>query len=221
MIRKHVQKFGNNWDKFLPGLLWAYRNVPHDSTGEKPSFFLFGYNCRSPTEAALAPVTTPQPTQLEDYRQEIILSLSFARDLAAVNIQKAHSRYKKSHDKSYTHEYKIGRWIFICFPQEQTGAKWKLSRPWHGLYRVKTVRGPNIVASKVYFPDDGTIQVHLSRVCGCPTDLLGGFHWYGRRRAGPGRGPIPIKPAEPILTILAEDTESVEPDVTTEELATC
>ena len=45
------------------------------------------------------------------------------------------------------------------------------------------------MASKVYFPDDGTIQVHLSRVCGCPKEFPGGFYWYGGRRAGPGRPP--------------------------------
>ena len=36
----------------LPGVLRAYRNTPHSSTGEKPSFLLFRVDCRSPTEAA-------------------------------------------------------------------------------------------------------------------------------------------------------------------------
>lgn len=26
----------------IDGILWAYRNTPHDTTGEKPSFLLFG-----------------------------------------------------------------------------------------------------------------------------------------------------------------------------------
>ncbi len=190
MIRKHVQKFGNNWDRFLPGLLWAYRNVPHDATGEKPSYLLYGYDCRYPTEAALMPPTSPHTCYVDDYRQEMILGLSTARDLAAANIQKAQSRYKKSHDKkSFTHGYKIGQWILIRFPHEESGKNRKLSRPWHGPYRVLSLRGPNVVASKVYFPDDGPIQVHLSRVCGCPKEFPGGFYWYGGRRAGPGRPP--------------------------------
>ena len=87
MIRKHVQKFGSNWDQFLPGLLWAYRNVPHESTGEKPSYLLFGYDCRSPTEAALMPPTPPQSVDVDDYRQEMTLSLSSARDIAAASIR--------------------------------------------------------------------------------------------------------------------------------------
>lgn len=55
MLRKHVAKFGGQWDMYLPGVLWAYRNTPHESTKEKPSFWLYGVDCRSPTEAALLP----------------------------------------------------------------------------------------------------------------------------------------------------------------------
>lgn len=40
-LRKYAVRFGEQWDTYLPGLLWAYRNTPHDSTGEKlPSFCL-------------------------------------------------------------------------------------------------------------------------------------------------------------------------------------
>ena len=41
MLRKHAARFGNQWDTYLSGVLWAYRNTPHTSTGEKPSFLLF------------------------------------------------------------------------------------------------------------------------------------------------------------------------------------
>ena len=37
MLRKHADKFGMQWDQHLPGLLWAYRNMPHENTGEKLS----------------------------------------------------------------------------------------------------------------------------------------------------------------------------------------
>ncbi len=41
-LSKHVSRFGTQWDRYLSGVLWAYRNTPHESTGEKPSFLLFG-----------------------------------------------------------------------------------------------------------------------------------------------------------------------------------
>ena len=37
MLRKQAAKFGREWDIYLPGALWAYRNTPHASTGEEPS----------------------------------------------------------------------------------------------------------------------------------------------------------------------------------------
>ena len=40
-LRKHVAQFGRQWDRYLPGILWAYRNTPHSSTGEKPSFVVW------------------------------------------------------------------------------------------------------------------------------------------------------------------------------------
>ena len=55
MLRKHAATFGNQWDRYLPGLLWAYRNTLHESTGEKPSFLLYGLDSRSPTKAAFIP----------------------------------------------------------------------------------------------------------------------------------------------------------------------
>ena len=32
------------WDQYLSGVLWAYRNTPHSSTGEKSSILLFGFD---------------------------------------------------------------------------------------------------------------------------------------------------------------------------------
>ena len=36
----------------------------------------------------------------------------------------------------------------------------------------------------VYFPEAGTIQVHLTRVCPCTLKLHVGFYWYGGNQAG-------------------------------------
>ena len=36
MLRKHTVKFGPQWDQYLPRVLWAYCNTPHDAAGEKP-----------------------------------------------------------------------------------------------------------------------------------------------------------------------------------------
>ena len=48
ILRKHVAKFGGQWDTYLPGVLWAYQNTPHESTHEKPSFLLYGIDLSFP-----------------------------------------------------------------------------------------------------------------------------------------------------------------------------
>ena len=86
VLHKHADRFGSQWDTYLPGVLWAYRNTPHEATGEKPSFLLFGLNCRTPTEAAFLPPAQLQVADVDDYRQELIVSLSSSRELVAKSI---------------------------------------------------------------------------------------------------------------------------------------
>ena len=77
----------------------------------------------------------------------------------------------------------------IRFPQDETGAVRKLSRPWHGLYKVLEATPTGIIAEKVYGPQDSTIQGHLKRVTRCPPHFLAGYCWYGSKRNGPRRPP--------------------------------
>ena len=93
ILHKHAAKFGSRWDRFLPGILWAYRNTPHTSTGEKPSFLLYGLDCRSPTEAAYLPTTDIHPIDVKDYREELMVSLTSARQIATSCIQRAQAHF--------------------------------------------------------------------------------------------------------------------------------
>ena len=102
--------YGTQWDQFLSGTLWAYRNTPHEATGEKPSFLLFGIDCRTPSEAALLPPTQSEPMEeFTDYRQELVVSLSSARSEAVKSIRKAQKLYKTQYDtKQHQVELKVG-----------------------------------------------------------------------------------------------------------------
>ena len=189
MLRKHAMKFGNQWDCYLSGVLWAYRNTPHEATKEKPSYLLFGTDCRFPTEAAFLPIEPIEYTDVEEYKEEVTLSLSSARELAASNIRTAQKRYKEQYDKRATpSSFKVGDLVLVRFPQEESGRQRKLSRPWHGPYRVVQSTEPNVTVVKQYFPEEGTIQVHQLRVRPCP-QLPIGYYWYGGKRHSSGKVP--------------------------------
>ena len=191
MLRKTCAKFGRQWDQFLPGVLWAYRNTPHESTQEKPSFLLFGIDLQSPTEAALLPPESVELAEVTDYREELVLSLSSARELAAKSIKRAQHCYEEHYDKKDRPvNLRIGEWVFVRFLQVETGKQRKLLRPWRGPFRVTRRDDPDIIVVKVYFPEEGPLQVHQSRVCPCPPALPVRFYWYGGTRKSSGRVPV-------------------------------
>ena len=87
MLRKQAATYGLQWDKYLHGVLWIYRNTLRDSTHEKPSFLLFGMDYRQPMEAAFLPSTSTDVTVVKDYREELIKALSSAKQCATESIQ--------------------------------------------------------------------------------------------------------------------------------------
>ena len=80
--------------------------------------------------------------------------------------------------------------MLVKFPHEETTRLGKLSRPWHGPYRVVAVNDPDVTVVKVYFPQENQIQVHCNRVRPCPVNFPVGFYWYGGSRKGPGHPPL-------------------------------
>ena len=99
MPRKHTVKFGKQWNQFLPGALWAYRNTPHDFTLEKLLFLLIGVDLRSPGEATLLPPCELQRADLSDY-WELVLSLSSASKRAVSSVREAQKQYKRQYDRN-------------------------------------------------------------------------------------------------------------------------
>ena len=74
-----------------------------------------------------------------------MISLASARELAAASIQRSQKRYKANYDRSASNKhYRVGDWVLVRFPQDESGAARKLSRPWHGPYRVVQCSGPDV-----------------------------------------------------------------------------
>ena len=205
------------WDMYLSGVLYAYRNTPHSSTGEKPSFLLFGFDCHHPTEAATLLLKSPNITEITDYREELVLNLSSSRALAAKAISKAQKNQKAHYDQHTTiSKLRVGDWILIYFPQDETGKHCKLSRPWHGPYHIISRNDPHVTAVKIFFPTDPPIQVHQSRVNKCPPSFPSDFYWYGGKKSKPGRPTKRIqKQLEAIDTELRQLYDTTTTDDTT------
>ena len=121
----------------MHGVLWAYRNTPRESTGEKPFYLLFGCDCKTPTEAALLLTSVHDASvELTDYCKELTEYLQHARNLAVTSIQKAQKHYKKYYDKTaISATYDVRDLVLVDFTQDEADSQRKLARPWHGLSR--------------------------------------------------------------------------------------
>ena len=127
---------------------------------------------------------------LEDYREQLMAMLSSAREIAAKSIQRAQKTYKHQYNcNARPSNLRGGDWVLVRFPQDESGRFRKLSRPWHGPYRVLERQDPDVAIAKVYHPQHGQICIHQSRVCGCPDDFPARYYWYGGKQKGPGQPP--------------------------------
>ena len=138
-----------------------------------------------------------------------MMSLSSARELAATSIQESQKSYKAQYDKRVKAiHFRLGDWVFVRFPEEETGRKRKLSRPWYGPFRVTAKQDPNLTVAKVYFPEDPPLTIHQLRVCPSPEMLPAGFYWYGAKRRSQGRTPSWL---QHMLNVTAVDTATPNP----------
>ena len=113
-----------------------------------------------------------------------------AQELVVCSINTAQQWYNRQYDKkSRPLAFKLGHWVLVRFPQDETGKQRKLSRPWHRPYGVTQINDPDITVVKVFFPDDDPIQVHQTKVCPCPEQLPAGFYCYGGNRKSAGKVP--------------------------------
>ena len=59
---------------------------------------------------------------------------------------------------------RVGDWVLIYFPQDETVEFYNCLDPGMGLYQIVSHSNPDISAKKLFFTEDPAIQVHQSRV---------------------------------------------------------
>ena len=77
---------------------------------------MFCVDLKSSTEAAFLPPEYLCEADVSDYKEELVLSLSSARELAVNKTCKAQQSYKKQIDKKARQfPLKVGDWVFAFF----------------------------------------------------------------------------------------------------------
>ncbi|XP_078666715.1 uncharacterized protein LOC144908750 [Branchiostoma floridae x Branchiostoma belcheri] len=141
MLKKFVREDPKEWDKLLPYLLFAYREVPQESTGFSPFELLYGRHVRGPLQVIR------ESWEGADQSSESVIShvLKVRERMAAMtevvrdNLRAAQTTQKLWYDKrSRAREFRPGDQVLVLLPS----SKVKLEAEWQGPYTVARRVGP-------------------------------------------------------------------------------
>lgn len=171
MLAKTVDKRGPEWDVRLPYVLFAYRACQQSSTQESPFFLLYGRDPRLPTPAVLSPKESRSLKDLKEYGVELYSRMSEAWELARRHITRAQKHQKNVYDRGTKNPFRAGERVFLFKPAEQTGARRKFARPFHGPYRLVEVGTNTARICPVDKPEGEPVLVSLDRLRRCPEEV--------------------------------------------------
>ena len=135
MLKKAATEEGKDWDKLVPYLLFAYREVPQASTGFSPFELLYGRDVRGPLDILRESWESSQKSDdsIISYvlsTREKLLKMS---ELVQENLSKAQTRQKSWYDKkARVREFQPGHPVLVLLPTSTN----KLLAQWQGPYQI-------------------------------------------------------------------------------------
>ena len=131
MLKKFVQERVQTWDKYLPYLLFAYREVPSESTGYSPFELLYGRTVRGPL--AVIKETWSEGSSSGDnlitHVLEIRRRLATMQQVVRENLKEAQGKQKRLYDvHSSKRRLEVGDKALVLLPTPGS----KLEMKWQG-----------------------------------------------------------------------------------------
>jgi len=139
MLKRMCQERPRDWDRYLPAVLFAYREVPQASTGFSPFEMLYGRTVRGPMQVLKELWThadTPETRSTYQYVLDLRNRLEETCQLARESLYEAQGVYKHHYDKkTKERKFKVGQRVLVLLPTDHN----KLLLQWKGPFRVSEV----------------------------------------------------------------------------------
>ena len=135
MLKKFNNTRGSDWDEYLPYLLFAYREVPQESTGFSPFELLYGRKVRGPLDVLREEWTGEhRSTQsVGQHLMDIQKRLAEMSILVTDNMQQAQAKQKTYYDqRAKIRKFEGGDEVLVLL--SRAGNPLKLE--WAGPYRI-------------------------------------------------------------------------------------
>ena len=138
MLKTFVGEHVQAWDKYLPYLLFAYREVPCKSTGYSPFELLYGRTVRDPLAIVKENWVEKKPTEgnIVSHVLEIRRRLATMQEIVKENLKRAQSQQKRVYDSQSSHRrLEVGDKALVLLPSPGK----KLEMRWQGPFTVTKV----------------------------------------------------------------------------------
>ncbi|XP_050780327.1 uncharacterized protein LOC127034950 [Gopherus flavomarginatus] len=136
MLKTFINQHPQDWNKYLPHLLFAYREVPQKSTGFSPFELLYGRRVRGPLdlmrdewEGKAAPEGESVVKYVLTFRERLAELIGLARE----NLARAQRRQKVWYDRTArARAFATGDQVMVLIPVRRN----KLQAAWEGPFKV-------------------------------------------------------------------------------------
>ncbi|CAM4702436.1 unnamed protein product, partial [Caretta caretta] len=136
MLKTFMNQHPQDWDKYLPHLLFAYREVPQESTGFSPFELLYGRRVRGPLDLMRDEwegKATPDGESVVEYVLIFRERLAELMGLARENLARAQKKQKVWYDRTArARAYATGDPVMVLIPVRKN----KLQAAWEGPFKV-------------------------------------------------------------------------------------
>jgi hypothetical protein len=137
MLKRMCDERPRDWDRYIPALLFAYREVPQESLGFSPFEMLYGRSVRGPMsvlkELWSGDVTEDDVKSSYQYVLELRDRLQDTCELAHEELKRAKLKQKTYYDrKTKKRSFRIGDSVLLLLPTDNN----KLLMKWKGPYSV-------------------------------------------------------------------------------------
>ncbi|XP_040063054.1 uncharacterized protein LOC120837615 [Ixodes scapularis] len=139
MLHHVIKDEGKQWDRFVPYLLWAYREVPHETTGASPFQLLYGRTPNGPLailkdawtgQVEMPPTLREQPAAyLHELRNKLERAASAAQ-LTSIQRQRDYASYYNR--KAKAKSFEVGDDVLVF----DTNTQGKMLSKWSGPHTV-------------------------------------------------------------------------------------
>ena len=158
-IAKYVQLVEEEWDKFIPSVLFAYRTMKHNTTKYEPFKLVYGRSALTPLDLLLEPSVEDQDeATLEQSIMhricQVIDVLEPSLSLAQKNIERSQQEQERRHKTSSTAQrFQVGDLVlkYKHAKEKQSKFLFKWVGPYtihevfgNGAYRLRTMDGKTL-----------------------------------------------------------------------------